>query len=236
MIEALITGKRDATAIAELAKGRLRAKLAPLQKALEGYFREHPAFVLTQMLAHVDFLEERIGELSQRVDKQLQPFQRQKELLQTIPGWQNRTAEMVLGEIGVDMGQFASDGHICSWGGVCPGNNQTAGKRKPERVGKRGRWLKPALNEAAWAAVKKGDNYLSAQYRHLVKRLGKKKAIMAVMHSMLVIAYHVLKEDKSYQELGVDFFVTRNKTAIQARCVRQLKQLGYEVTLTPIAA
>jgi transposase len=236
MIEALITGKRDATAIADLAKGRLRGKLAPLQKALEGYFREHHAFMLTQMLAHVDFLEERIGELSQNVDKQLQPFQRQKELLQTIPGWQNRTAEMVLGEIGVDMEQFASDGHLSSWGGVCPGNNQSGGKRKPERVGKRGRWLKPALNEAAWAAVKKGDNYLSAQYRHLVKRLGKKKAIMSVMHSSLVIAYHVLKEDKSYQELGVDFFVTRNKTAIQARCVRQLKQLGYEVTLTAVAA
>lgn len=236
MIETLIGGKRDAATIAELARGKLRAKLGPLQQALEGYFREHHAFLLTQMLAHIDFLEESIGEVSKKVDQYLQPFQKQKELLKTIPGWQNRTAEMVLGEIGVDMDQFGSDGHLCSWGGVCPGNNQSGGKRKPEGVGKRGRWLKPALTEAAWAAVKKGDSYLSAQYRHLVKRLGKKKAIMAVMHSSLVIAYHVLKEGKSYQDLGVDFFVTRNKTAIQSRCVRQLKQLGYDVTLTPVAA
>lgn len=233
MIEALIAGKQDAAAMANLAKGKLRAKLGPLQKALEGYFRGHHGFLLKQLLAHIDFMEEQISKLSQEVDRHLAPLQKQKERLKTIPGWQERTAEVVIAEIGVDMKRFPTEGSLCNWAGVCPGNNKSAGKRKPERVGKRGRWLKPALNEAAWGAVKKGDSYLSAQYHHLVKALGKHKAIMAVMHSMLAIAYHLLQDDTDYQDLGPDFFAVRNKQTIEQRCLRQLRRLGYDVTLTP---
>lgn len=233
MIESLIAGERDPQAIADLAKGQLRGKLGPLQRALEGYFREHHALLLRQILAHIDFLEGQIAQLSQEIERQLEPFQRPIERLKTIPGWQQRTVQVVIAEIGVDMERFPTEGNLCNWAGVCPGNNQSAGKRKPQRVGKRGHWLKSALNEAAWAAVRKGDSYLSAQFHHLAKRIGKPKAIMAVMHSMLGIAYHLLREEVTYNDLGPNFFVVRNSKAVELRCVRQLKSLGYDVTLTP---
>jgi transposase len=233
MIERLIAGERDPAVLADLAKGSLRGKLGPLQQALAGNFRGHHGFVLDKMLEYVDFLDEKIAQLNQEVDRQMAPFQVQEQHLKTIPGIKDRTVEVIIAEIGANMGQFPTVGNLCSWAGVCPGNNQSATKRKPERTGKRGRWLKPALNEAAWAAVRKSGNYLAAQYHHLVKGLGKKKAITAVMHSMLAIAYHLLRDGQDYHDLGSGFFLKRNQQAIEARCVRQLKRLGYAVTLTP---
>lgn len=235
MLEALVEGKQDAVAMSELARGSLRGKIPLLKKALEGHFTAHHGMMVSHMLGHIDYLEETIAALSQEVDQLLQPFQRQHELLKTIPGFQARTADVAIAEIGVDMNQFPADGNLASLMGLCPGNNRSAGKRKPEKIRRGGRWLKPALTEAAWAAVRQNDSYLSAQYHRLVPHKGKKKAIIAVCHSMLIAAYHMLKNNVPYQDLGPDFFTKRNREAIQRRCLRQLHELGFEVELRTAA-
>lgn len=235
ILEALVEGKQDAQAMAELARGALRGKIPLLYKALEGRFSAHHGIMVSHMLGHIDYLEETIGALSQEVDRQLQPFQRQHALLRSIPGFQGRTADVVIAEIGVDMSRFPRDGNLASLMGICPGNNRSAGKRKPEKIRRGGRWLKPALTEAAWAAVRANDSYLSAQYHRLVPQKGKKKAIIAVCHSMLIAAYHMLKNDVPYHDLGPDFFSRRNREAIQRRCLRQLHELGLEVEIRPAA-
>jgi transposase len=235
MLDALIEGQKDAGAMAELARGQLRKKIPQLKRALEGRFTAHHGVLVTHMLGHIDYLEEVIAELSKELDKLLVPFQAQIELLKTIPGVQQRTAEMMVGEIGVDMSHFPTAGNLSSWAGVCPGNRRSAGKRKPEKIRKGGRWLKPALTEATWAAVRENDSYLSAQYHRLVPGKGKKKAAMAVSHSMLVCTYYVLKENTPYRDLGQDYFMRRNQQATERRCLRQLQQLGYEVTLKKTA-
>ena len=199
MLDALVEGKQDPTAMAELARGSLRGKIPLLRKALEGRFTAHHGLMVTHMLGHIDYLEETIAALSEEVDRKLEPFRRQYALLKTIPGFQDRTADTVIAEIGVEMEQFPSDGNLASLMGICPGNNRSAGKRKPEKIRRGGRWLKPALTEAAWAAVRANDSYLSAQYHRLVPHKGKKKAIIAVCHSMLIAAYHMLKKGVPYQ-------------------------------------
>lgn len=235
MLEALVEGKQDASTVAELARGSLRGKLPLLRKALEGHFTAHHRVMVAQMLGHIDYLEEAIETLSGEVEERLKPFRRQHSLLKTIPGFQGRTADTVISEIGVDMSRFPSEQNLASLMGVCPGNNRSAGKRKPEKIRRGGRWLKPALTEAAWAAVRQNDSYLSAQYHRLVPHKGKKKAIVAVCHSMLIAAYHMLKDDVPYHDLGPDFFIRRNQEAIQRRCLRQLHELGFEVELKKVA-
>lgn len=235
MLDALVEGKKDSMAIAELARGSLRGKIPLLKGALEGQFTAHHAALVSHMLAHIDYLEEVVADLSQELDQLLAPFQKQVELLKSIPGVQQRTAEMIIGEIGVDMKQFPTDGHLASWAGVCPGNRRSAGQRKPEKIRKGGRWLKPALTEATWAAVRENDSYLSAQYHRLVPSKGKKKAAIAVSHSMLVCVYHILKKGVPYRDLGPDYFQRRNQEATKQRCLRQLQRLGYEVALKEVA-
>lgn len=236
ILDALVEGKQYANAMSELARGKLRGKIPLLQKALQGRFTAHHGLMVSHMLGHIDYLDEVIVALSEEVNHKLEPFRKERELLKTIPGFQDRTAEMVIGEIGVDMDQFPTSGHLASLMGICPGNNRSAGKRKPEKIRRGGRWLKPALQEAAWAAVKRNDSYLSARYHRLVPHKGKKKAIIAVCHSMLIAAYSVLKKQVPYQDLGADFFARRNQQAIERRCVRQLRDLGYEVQLNQKAA
>lgn len=231
ILDALVEGKQDASAMSELARGSLRGKIPLLQKALQGRFSAHHGLMVSHMIGHIDYLEETIAALSQEVSQRLEPFRRERELLKTIPGFQDRTAEMVIGEMGVDMSQFPTAGHLASWAGICPGNNRSAGKRKPEKIRRGGRWLKPALTEAAWAAVKRNDSYLSAQYHRLVPHKGKKKAITAVCHSMVVVIHHMLDAHVPYHDLGPDFFTRRNQEAIQRRCVRQLHEIGFEVEL-----
>lgn len=233
MLEALIEGTGDAAMLAELARGRLRSKLPQLEKALRGSFRPHHAILVREMLAHIEYLEQALERVTARIKEEILPFAEGVRRLKTIPGWRDHTAETVLAEVGVEMSVFATDGHIASWAGLCPGNRRSAGKRQREPIRKGNRWLRAALVQAAWAAVRENRSYLSAQYHRLAAHKGKKKAIVAVAHSMLVIAYHLLRDQVDYRDLGPDFFLQRNREAVQRRCLRQLKGLGWEVTLTP---
>jgi transposase len=235
MLEALVSGSTDPQVLSELAKGRLRKKLPELKKALEGRFRPHHRFMIAELLTHLDFLDEAIERVSQEVTYRIAPFSRKVELMDLVPGIDQRVAEGVLSEIGVDMSCFPTDGHAASWSGLCPGNNESAGKRKSGKTRKGNRWLRRYLIEASWAATRKKGSYLSALYHRLVVRRGKKKAIVAVAHRLLVIVYHMLKDQASYRELGSDHFDKLNAAYVQRHHVKRLESLGFKVTLEPLS-
>jgi transposase len=236
ILEALLSGERNPEVLADLAKGRLRQKLPALRKALEGRVKPHHLVLLERHLAHIDFLEESIQQVQTEVERCLVPFQEAVQLLQTIPGVGEVAAGAIIAEIGVDMSRFASDKHLAAWAGVCPGNRQSGGKRMGSRVRQGDTWLKGTLGEVAWAISRRNDNYLSAQYHRLARRRGKLKASVAVAHSVLVIAYHVLKEQQPYQDLGTDYFDRLDHDRLQRHHVHRLEALGYEVALKPKAA
>jgi len=236
MLTALINGERDPEALAELAKGRLRAKLPQLRQALRGRFRAHHAVLIRLALEHLEQLEGSIAELDAHIDRVLAPFAQARDRLDTITGVGKRAAECMIAEIGVDMSVFPTAGHLASWAGRCPGNNLTGGKRRSGKPTKGNRWLGEVLIECAWAAAHSRDTYLSAQYWRLARRIGKKKAAVAVGHSILVIAWHLLANDCNYQDLGGDYFVRRDSDRQRQRAVAQLQALGYRVALEPIAA
>lgn len=236
MIEALVKGTKDAEVLADLAKGRLKAKLGELRKALEGRFRGHHAFLASRILGHIDYLEDEIAEMDRAIEEQMRPFAEEAKKLETIAGVKRKTAEKVISEIGVNMKQFPSAQHLASWSGLCPGNNESAGKHKSGRTRKGNRHLRAALVEAALAATRTRDSYFSAQYARIMRRRGHRKAVIAVAHSILVIAYHLLSRGKTYEELGRKFFEQRDKEAIQRRCTQQLERLGFKVTLEDAAA
>ena len=237
MLDALVSGTHDPAVLAELAKGRLRAKLPALREALEGRFRTHHALLLGELLAHLDYLEEAVERLSNQVARVVAPFSPLLALLITIPGVSQRTAEVILAEIGTDMGQFPSAGHLASWAGVCPGNNESAGKHRAGTTRKGSRWLRVALIEAANAAARGKGTYLASQYARLKGRRGHKKAIVAVAHSILVIAWHLLSTGQPYSDLGADWFLQRHSSeAYRNRLVRQLERMGHKVTLEPADA
>lgn len=231
MLQAIIQGTEDPVALAALARGRLREKSEPLRQALRGLVGPHQRFLLQEQLSHIEELEARISRLSTEIGARLAPFDPLLELLDTIPGVGRRVGEDTLAEIGTDMGQFPTDRHLSSWAKVCPGNHRTAGKAKREHVGGGNRWLRATLVEAARAAAKTKDTFLAAQYHRLARRIGDKRAAMAVAHSILVIAYHVIRDRKPYQELGATFHDQRSKNAIVRRLTRRLEVLGYAVTV-----
>ena len=235
MLAALCGGNNDPAALAELARGKLRAKLPALETALQGRFSSHHALLLSHLLSHIDYLDHSIDSLSAEIEERLDPFAQQRELLCTIPGVAERTAEVILAELGPDMGRFPSHRHAASWAAICPGNEESAGKRKTGKTRKGDRWLRTALVEAAnSAAGRTKDTYLRAQYLRVKRRQGHKKAIVAVAHSILVAAYYILSEQKPYQELGGDFFIRRqDQERLTQRLVRQLERLGQRVTLEP---
>jgi transposase len=231
MLEALVAGTRDPEILADLARGKLRAKIPQLRDALTGRFSDHHALVLGELLAHLDYLEEAVGRLSVAVEELVAPFADQVGLLRTIPGVDRRTAEVLLAEIGPDMGRFPTAGHLASWAGMCPGTNESAGKHYSGRTRNGSKWLRDALVESAQAAARSKNNYLAAHYTRLKGRRGHKRAVIAVGHSILVVAYHMLTRHQPYHDPGADYYLRRDEQAHARRLVRQLQRLGYDVTL-----
>ena len=231
MLDALVQGTTDPEILAELARGRLRAKIPALKEALEGRFDHLHAVWIGAILAHLDFLDEQIASLTEAIGEQIAPFERAVELLCTIPGVQRRTAEVIIAEIGVDMQVFPTDKQLASWAGMCPGNDQSAGKRRSGKTRKGSKWLDWALEEAAMAAIRTKDVYLAAQYARLRPRRGHKKALGAVKHSVLIACWHMLTTGELYNDLGGDYFRKRDPERITKRLIAQLESLGHKVIL-----
>ena len=236
MLAALIEGTTDPEVLADLAKGRLRAKIPALREALEGRFDRLHSVWIGAILDHIDFLDEQIAGLSEAIDEQIAPFESAVELLRSIPGVQRRTAEVIVAEIGTDMSVFPSAKHLASWAGQCPGNDRSAGRRRSGKTRNGSKWLDWALEEAALAAVGSKDAYLAAQYRRLRPRRGHKKALGAVKHSMICACWHMLSTGELYRDLGGDYFQRRDPEQATKRLVHQLEALGHSVTLEAMAA
>jgi transposase len=243
MLAALVAGERDAQVLAELAQGKLRNKIPALRQALRGRFRDHHAVLIGLALDHIAHLETAIARLDERIDAVFAasvsaagvPFTQARDRLTTITGVGKRAAECILAEIGTDMGRFPSAAHLASWAGMAPGNNITGGKRGSGKTTKGDVWLADILTQCAWAAAHTRDTYLSAQFWRLARRIGKKKAAVAVGHSILVISWHLLTQDCDYADLGGDFFTRRNVDRQRDRLIAQLQGLGYRVTLDKAA-
>jgi len=233
MLDALVGGESDTEILAELARGRLRAKLADLRLALEGRVQPHHRFLLTRILAHIDFLEESITTVTREIEERLPPFEKAMELLKSIPYLQEGSSATILSEIGDDMSRFPSDKHLASWAGLCPGNHESAGKRLSGSTTHGNPYLRAVLCQIAWVVAHTKDTSLSAFYHRIARRRGRKKAIVAVAHKLLVIIYHVLSTKKPYEELGVDYFDHLDQARIERRSIQRLEQLGYTVTLSP---
>lgn len=269
MLAAIVDGETDAAALAELARGRMRAKRPELERALAGRVRNHHRFLLASHLRHLEFLEEQIGHFSQEIALRMEAFggptdpptnepsvssagpgeqeapspeveasgvgpmtgARAIALLDTIPGIDRRLAEVIVAEVGIDMKRFPNASHLASWAGVAPGNNESGGKRRSGRTSPGNSALCQALNQAAHAAARTKNTYLSAQYHRLAARRGAKRAIVAVAHSILVIAYHMLSRQEPYRELGGNYFDERKRESVTNRLVRRLEKLGYHVAL-----
>ncbi len=233
MLDALAAGEEDAAKLAQSAHGRMKPKIPQLELALQGKFRDHHRFMLKQLLSHLDHLDQQIAQFNARIEEFTAPFvdEELQEKLDVVPGVDRNTIQNVTAEIGTDMDQFPSDAHLSSWTGICPGNEESAGKRKRSKTTKGNRWLRRALTQAAWAATHTKDSYLGAQYHRLAGRRGKKRALVAVAHTLLVIIYHIIKYRVDYQDLGPDYFLRLEPERQKRYLVKRLEQLGYEVQL-----
>lgn len=236
MLRALVAGERDPEVLAELARGTLRKKIPQLREALYGRFSAHHALLVRLAMDHLEHLEAMIATLDGEVDRVIAPFAEARDRLDTITGVGKRGAECIIAEIGVDMGRFPTAAHLASWAGMCPGNNITGGKRRSGKTNKGNRWLGEVLHECAWATAHTRSTYLGAQFWRLAHRIGKKKAAVAVGHSILVIAWHLLSKGVDYSDLGGDWFTRgTDPERRKAGLVKQLQALGYAVTLRPAA-
>lgn len=233
MLAAILGEEQDPDVLAELARGRLRSKLAPLRQALDGRVEAYHRFLLERILTHIEFLEESLSIVQREIEARLTPYAEATELLRSIPPLQDGTIATILSEIGIDMERFPTHKHLASWAGLCPGNYESAGKRLGGKTTPGNPYLQAVLCEVAWVIAHTKGTYLSAFYHRLARRRGKKWAVVAVAHKLLIIIYHVLKTKTPYQELGEDYFDQLERTHIERRAVRRLEQLGYQVTLTP---
>jgi transposase len=231
MIDALLQGTTDPAVLADLARGRLRSKLPALQQALRGHFRPQHAFLVTQILTKIDFLEAAIATLTAEIDRQLRPFEPAVTRLMTIPGLARRNAITVFVETGGDMRHFPTAAHLCSWGAMCPGQNESGGKRHTGKTRDGNRYLRGALIEAGLATTRARGTALQARYYRIKRHRGHKKAVVAVGHQILEIAYYVMRDDVTYQELGAAYFEQRDRERTTRRHVKQLEALGYSVSL-----
>lgn len=239
MLACLVAGEQNPDELAELARGKLKKKIPELALALEGHVTGHHRFMLQQLLDHLAMLEGQIEQFDQRIEVALGPFLSEPNIarLSAIPGVSRHTVEDVVAEIGVDMSVFPTSGHQASWAGLCPGNEESAGRRKRSRTTHGNVWLRRALSQAAWAAARSKNTYFAAQYRRLAGRRGKNRAIVAVAHSLLQVIYHLLNDPQlQYRELGGDYFDRLDPGRLQRHLVRRLEQLGYSVTLEAQAA
>ncbi|WP_280709615.1 IS110 family transposase [Kitasatospora sp. GP30] len=237
MLEALIAGERDPLVLAGLALRRMRGKREILAQALTGRFTDHHAFLVRAMLDRIDACTAMETRLSERIDAQVRPFRRRIELLTTIPGMNTRAAEVVLAEIGADITRFPTAADLASWAGVRPGNHESAGKRSTGRTRHGDPWLKGILGQVASSASRSKEAYLNARYRRIASRRGKKRALVALEHTILIAVWHMFTHDIEYHDLGGDYFLERTGKARQTRrLMGQLTQLGYQVTLQPAYA
>lgn len=236
MICRIVEGETDASKLAELAQRKLRDKIPALKEALAGRVTEHHRFLLRLHMEHYEQLESYISRLGSRIESALAPFMEARELLETIPGIATRTAEVLLAELGTDMKRFPTSAHLASWAGLCPGNNESAGKRRSGSMRKGSVWLRTALIQAAWAASRTKDTYLASHFRRLSARRGHKRAAAAVAHTLLLIVWHVLSRRQPYAELGADYLDRREPTRVANRLVKRLERLGLKVTIEPASA
>jgi transposase len=236
ILDALVGGESDPEKLADMTSGRLKATRKELVEALRGRVRPHHRFLLKLHLGQIDALDEAVREVEARLGDALQPFRDLEGLLKTMPGVSVTTAQVLLSEIGTDMSRFPTAGHLVSWAGLCPGNDESAGKRRSTRLRKGGQWLKATLVQSAWAATRKKKSYLQSLFHRIKARRGHKKAVIAVAASMLTAAYHMLKNGVEYDELTDNHLAQRDRTKAAKRLVKRLEDLGCAVTTSPIAA
>jgi len=236
MLAALVARRTDAAALAQLARGKMREKLPQLEKALRGQFGPHQRFLVAQQLAHIDGLDDIIERVSAEIAERVRPFEEAIEHIDTVTGVGRRTAEVLVAEVGVNLTRFPTHRHLTSWAALCPGNNESAGKRHGGKTRKGSPWLRAALVEAAKAAGRSKKTYLGAQYRRIAARRGAKRAAVAVAHSILVSVYYILTRHEPYRDLGVAYFDERDRQAVERRLVKRLQALGYDVHLQPLTA
>lgn len=233
MLRALIAGETDPSKLAELALGRLRKQIPKLRPALTGRVTDHHRFLLQLLLDEVEMVEQLLGRLDERIGEVLVPFFEAVRRLMTIPGVNQRVAEVVVAEIGMKMSQFPSEDHLASWAGMCPGNYESAGRRQGGKTPKGNGWLKRALVQAAWAASRTKGTYVSAYYRRLAARRGRKRALLALGHTLLGVMYHLVSRGTDYTDPGGDYFERRDRDRLAHRLLRRLEGLGMKVTVEP---
>ena len=236
ILDALCDGERDPDVFAAMAKGRLKVKAEYLRQCVPGRFNDFHAVMTRQLLSHIDYLEQATIELDDQVDRLMTPFVEARDRFDTIPGIAKRNAEIIVAEIGIDMTQFPTPAHLASWAGLCPGNNESAGKHKSTKTRSGNPWLTSALVEAAWSAVRTKDCYLGVRFRRIAKRRGDQRALIAIAHTILVICWHLIVDETTYTELGTDYLAGRDQPDRRRKhLIAQLEQLGYIVELTTAA-
>jgi transposase len=235
MLNALAEGEKDPQVLAKLARGSLIPKMRALAETLRGGFTAHHAFVLRQLLKHIDHLADLVATCDERIVDVSKPNEDAIQRLQTIPGVGRRSAEVIVSEVGVDMSRFDTSRQLASWARICPGSNESAGKRRPASAGSGNNWLRTTLLESAWAASHSKGTYLGAQYRRISKRRGPKRAAIAVAHSILIIAFYVLRDGVQYRDLGPDYFDRVNIAKQRRYHLRRLAELGYDITRLEVA-
>jgi transposase len=235
ILQAMLKGECDATELAKLARGRLRGKIPELQQAVTGSLNDHHRFLIEQWLAMWDTLAERIAKFEERIEEQIRPFETAVTTWRSLPGIERMTAWTLVAEMGVDMTQFPTAAHAASWAGLCPGQEESAGKRHSGRTRSGNPWIRRALTQAAWGASRTKDSYFQAQYSRLAVRKGRKRAIVAVAHSLLVTGYIMQRAGTQFKDLGADYFERVNHHRLTHRLVKRLEALGHRVSLQPAA-
>ena len=236
ILDALVAGQRDPEALAQLAKGTLRNKIPQLQDALVGRFSEHHTFMVREYLTQIDTATGMIDRLTERIEEQIAPFRDARDALTTIPGISDTVADVIIAETGADMTLFETPGRLASWAGVCPGQNESAGRVKSSHTGPGNKYLKDALGIAAMSVSRTNGTYLASRYKRIAARRGKIKAIVAIEHTILTAAWHMLRTGEVYIDPGADYYTRQDPERARNKAIRQLQNLGYDVVITPVAA